>query len=290
MTKSDLRNLCVIWLAGILLSLAAAAFVYRMYDPANPAPAPVGMESPTTSWINAPATTIASAVQRNTVWTIVVICPFLFAPIGTLLYIIVRFSKKNNPVADQTHENLPLEVFWTVTPALVLVAMAIPAYAVLRKIDIQPSKADVQVTVKGAQFFWNYTFEKYGVSVTDDGTGTEPVYFPVNKMIRLNGMSEQVNHAWWVPAFGIKFDVIPGRITGGWIKPTKEGFFKGQCAELCGALHAYMWIHVKIVPEREFYQWLESKKAKWPADEEVRIKAILAGAPAQVINQLALAQ
>jgi cytochrome c oxidase subunit 2 len=134
---------------------------------------------------------------------------------------------------------------------------------------------DVVVDVTGYQFYWQYNFPKYGVTVTDDGTGTEPLVLPVESNVMLYGQSPQVNHAWWVPAFGLKFDVIPGRITRGWIRPTQKGFFKGQCAELCGTLHAYMLIHVKVVEEKEFYEWLREKGATFPPDEIDRVEGIL---------------
>ncbi|MBI1289993.1 cytochrome c oxidase subunit II [bacterium] len=270
----DIRNLVAIWVVGTLLAFASAALVYSFYSPAAPGGSPTET-SPITNWIFQPSTTVAEMVRVNTAWTVAVIFPFLFAPIITLLYIIGRFNEKNNPVPATFHEHLPLEVFWTIVPAVVLVAMAVPAYGVLRYMEKPPTKPDLVVDVVGAQFYWQYTLPKYDVTVTDEGDGKDPLVLPVDKAILLNGQSFQVNHAWWVPAFGVKFDVIPGRINTSWIRTKREGSYKGQCAELCGTLHAYMLIHVNVVPEKEFYQWLKKKGAKFPPEEQEYVAALL---------------
>ncbi len=276
MNKKDIRALVVIWIVGTLMAFLTAALVYAAYPggslPEGSAPT---AETATTSWISAPASPVADSVRVNFAWTIAVIFPFLYAPIMTLIYCIFRFSREKNPNADQFHEHVPLEVAWTILPALILVAMAVPAYQVLVLMEKRPTNPDVVLDITGHQFFWSYNFPKYDVSVTDDGTGRSPVLLPVDKDVLLKGTASQVNHAWFVPAFGVKFDVLPGRTTTSWVRPNSQGLFKGQCAELCGALHAYMWIHVKVVPEKEFYAWLKEKGATFPPDEAARISQLL---------------
>jgi cytochrome c oxidase subunit 2 len=270
----DIKILVGIWVVGTLLAVLCGWLTLAFYTPGTAYAAPTPQDA-TTWWLFQPATTIAELVRQNTAWTCVVILPFLFAPIMTLLFIIVRFSEKNSPRAANYHEHLPLEIFWTIVPAVVLVAMAVPAYRVLRYMEKPPAKPDVVVDITGAQFFWKYSLPEFDVLMTDDGTGTDPLVLPIDNTVLLAGSSSQVNHAWWVPAFGVKFDVIPGRITTSWIKTTKEGFFKGQCAELCGELHAYMLIHVKVVPEKEYYQWLQSKGAKFRPEHAQKVAKYL---------------
>jgi cytochrome c oxidase subunit 2 len=273
----DLRNLVLIWIAGTLLAFLTGGVVYSLYDSGAPSAAPTAATA-VTWWLFQPATTVADMVRINSAWTVAVIFPFLYCPILTLFYIMARFNEKNNPKAQHFDEHLGLEVFWTIVPAVVLVVMAVPAYGVLRYMERSPSRPDLVVDVVGAQYYWQYSLPKYDVLVTDDGSGQDPLVLPVNKAVLLNGASYQVNHAWWVPAFGVKFDVIPGRITSSWIRTKREGFFKGQCAELCGALHAYMLIHVKVVSEKEFYQWLKDKGATFPPEEIQFVEALL-GSP-----------
>lgn len=273
MNKKDLQILVAIWIGGFVLAALTGLFFLKIADHGAPGPAPT---DPTTSWVTLPASTLAEKVQVNAAWTVTVIFPFLFAPIFTLLYIIVRFSKAKNPKPADFHEHVPLEVVWTIIPAFVLVAMAVPAYKVLLYLEAHPERADVYVDVTEVQYYWQYHYPNYDVTVTDDGATTDnPLVVPVGKSVMLRGMSNQVNHAWWVPAFGLKFDVIPGRINTGWFRPTKTGLFKDQCAELCGALHAYMWIHVKVVKEKEYYEWLEEKGAVFPPDEIAYIEMVL---------------
>lgn len=274
LANKDIRNLVIIWVLGLAMA-GLSGLLYYLFGYASPAAFNPTEDMATTTWVTAPATTLAEQARGLTAWTIAVIFPFFFAPIMTLLYVIFRFGKSKNPVAETFHENVPLEIFWSIIPAFFLVAMALPAFKVLAYIDKEPEQVDHVVDVAGYQFYWQYTFPKYGVTVTDDGTGTEPLVLPVDNNIMLYGSSPQVNHAWWVPAFGLKFDVIPGKITRGWIRPTHEGFFKGQCAELCGALHGYMFIHVKVVPEKEFYQWLRQQGATFPLDEVEEIEKVL---------------
>lgn len=271
-TKKDIRNLVLIWVGGTLLAAITAGLSLSMHNPGLLSPTE---DMATTHWLSAPVTPIAEAVRYNWAYTILIIFPFLFCPILTLVYCIFRFSEKANAKASTFHENVPLEVFWTIIPAVVLVTMAVPSYSILKRLDAPPGKPDMMIDVVGAQFNWQYHFPKYDVDVTDDGTGESPLVVPVDKVIQLNGTSNQVNHAWWVPAFGLKFDVIPGRINSGWFEARHTGYFKGQCAELCGALHAYMWIHVEVVEEKEFYEWILERDGVIPEDEIERVRELL---------------
>lgn len=281
MKKFDLKVIVIVWVAAFLLAVGSAwLFLEGMMLPGQLNPTP---EMGTTNWIQSPATDIARDVHWLWAWTVAIIFPFLFGPILLLLYSMVRFRKSKNPRAATFHENVPLEVFWTVTPALFLVAMAVPAYGVLRKMDFPDKKPDVFVDVVGAQFYWQYSFPRYGVTVTDDGTGEVPLVLPHNKVVYMTGTSHQVNHAWWVPSFGVKYDVIPGRTNYGWFTTEQQGFFKGQCAELCGALHAFMWIHVEVVPEAEFYQWLDENGAEFPLEDREKILTYLGSERAREI-------
>ncbi|CAN5503533.1 hypothetical protein BH09SUM1_BH09SUM1_01330 [soil metagenome] len=272
--NKDIKILVGLWVAAFVVSGAMALWILFNYDPTAVQPIPTAV-SPIGSFINHPASSLANSVRVNTAWTVMIIMPFLFGPVFTLLYVCKRFSAKNNAHADDFHENLRLEIFWTIIPVFVLVAMAIPAFKVLMELERPNKDPDVVVDVVGVQFFWQYTFGKYDVTVSDDGTGTDPLVLPVNKVIMMHGTSQQVNHAWWVPAFGVKFDVIPSHINSGWFHTDREGFFKGQCAELCGSGHGNMWIHVRVVPEKEYFAWLKSKGAKFPLDEQPYIDSLL---------------
>ncbi|MCC7393140.1 cytochrome c oxidase subunit II [Candidatus Sumerlaeota bacterium] len=288
MAKKDIKILVGLWVLALVLS-ALTAWVYEIsYNPAVDTHGPDSIVHPITQWISLPASTVAERVRSETTWTIFIIFPFLYGPILTLLYIMTRFSKNRQPTPAPVRENLKLEVAWTTIPALVLIAMAVPAYDVLRYIEAKPTHPDQVVNVTGAQFYWQYELPRYGVVTTDNG-GTPTInketgraveedswlHLPLHKSVLLNGQSFQVNHAWWVPAFGVKFDVIPGRINTAWFDTKKKGYFKGQCAELCGALHAYMLINVVVEEEKDFYQWVLRKGGTIPAEEEAKVVSLL---------------
>ncbi len=215
-------------------------------------------DEPITNWLTQPEGPLAHAIRSNFLFSMATIMPFLFLAEGLLLYCIVRFRAKPGGRLATFHENLRLEVLWTVIPALTLVITAVPTYQTMRKMEVPP-KSDLVVGIIGHQFFWEYRYPKYGVSFAE-----EALVVPAGKVVTLNLSSVDVVHSWWVPAFGVKQDAFPGRITNAWFKAENPGHYKGQCAELCGKLHAKMYIDVNVVTPEEFEGWLMKKKLGGP--------------------------
>jgi len=213
-----------------------------------------GAEEPITNWLTKPEGPLAHIIRNNFLFSMATIMPFLFLAEGLLLYCIIRFKAKPGGRLATFHENLRLEILWTVIPALTLVITAVPTYQTMRKMEVPP-KSDLVVAVIGHQFFWEYRYPKYGVSFAE-----EPLVVPAGKVITLNLSSVDVVHSWWVPAFGVKQDANPGRINNAWFKAENPGRYKGQCAELCGKLHAKMYIDVDVVTPEEFEAWITKKK------------------------------
>ncbi|MCC6546071.1 cytochrome c oxidase subunit II [Candidatus Sumerlaeota bacterium] len=287
MAKKDIKIIVGLWVLALILS-ALTTWAYMIsYNPATATHGPASISEPTTHWLFQPASSVAERVRTESAWMVFIIMPFLYGPFLMLFYIISRFSKSRHPVADKPNENLTLEVAWTIVPALALIVMAVPAYEALRYMEIPPARPDQVINVTGAQFYWQYELPRYGLTTTDNGTitidaktgrATEEdswLHLPINKTVLMNGQSFQVNHAWWVPAFGVKFDVIPGRINTVWFDTKKKGYFKGQCAELCGTLHAYMRIQVVVEEEKDFYEWVLRKGGTIPEEEEARVVELL---------------
>ncbi len=222
-------------------------------------------EEPITNWLTSPEGPLAHTIRNNFFFSMATIMPFLFLAEGLLLYCVVRFKAKPGGRLATFHENLRLEVLWTVIPALTLVVTAVPTYQAMRKMEVPP-KSDLVVAVIGHQFFWEYRYPKYGVSFAE-----EALVVPAGKVVTLNLSSVDVVHSWWVPAFGVKQDANPGRITNAWFQADRPGRYKGQCAELCGNLHAKMYIDVQVVTPEEFESWIQKKRtpgapAGTPAD------------------------
>jgi len=203
---------------------------------------------------------------------------------GAMVYAIVKFRKSAGAKPGKFTHNATIEVIWTVVPAAILIALAVPAAETLIRMN---DTRDAQLTVKitGFQWRWQYDYIDEGVkfySVLDRESNAarqrgskidpatvenyllavdHPLVVPVNTKVRLLVTAADVIHAWWVPAFGVKQDAIPGYINEVWFKADTEGTYRGQCAELCGMDHGFMPIVVRVVPKTEYEAWLGSQRA-----------------------------
>jgi len=205
---------------------------------------------------------------------------------GAMIVAMVRFRKSKGAVADQKLlHNARLEATWTLIPVVILIGMAIPSVEKLIKIE-DTSGSGLTVKITGHQWYWQYEYLGSGVSFysrlarTSDvarqkGSGIDPrtvenyllevdkpLVVPTGVKVRLLLTANDVIHAWWVPAFGMKRDAIPGFVNEMWISvdADKPGTYRGQCAELCGADHGFMPIVVVAKPKAEFEAWLEEQK------------------------------
>ena len=204
---------------------------------------------------------------------------------AVMIYSIINHRKSKGAVAAQFHESATVEVIWTVIPLIVLVAIAIPATKTLLEIE-DSTKSDVTIQITGWQWKWQYEYRDQDLSffsnLSEDsnearqlGADTKlldnanhyllnvdkPIVVPVNKKVRLLITSNDVLHAWWVPAFAVKRDAIPGYINESHFTAEKTGIYRGQCAELCGKDHGFMPIVVKVVEEAEYAAWVSEQKA-----------------------------
>ena len=231
------------------------------------------------------------AVFHN--WMLVLIIVITLFVLGLLIYVMVRFNEKANPVPSKTTHNSLIEVVWTLVPVLILAAVAIPSFKLLFYQRVIPV-ADMTVKVIGNPS-WNWTYEYPDLGVNADKTtkvsftsyllpeekakdagvpyllATDtPMVVPVNKTVKLIVTSdpEGIIHSWAIPSFGMQINAIPGRLNEDWFKATKEGVFYGQCQELCGKDHAYMPIEVWVVSEVNYKAWADLE-LKQPKPEEL---------------------
>ena len=194
-----------------------------------------------------------------------------------LLYIAFRFNSSKNQVASTTTHNAVVEILWTVIPVILLIIIAIPSFRLLYVSETIP-KADLTIKAIGNQWYWSYEYPDYGDIVFDanmlnDDELSDPklrlletdtqIVVPINKVVKLQITSNDVLHAWTIPAFGVKMDAVPGRLNETWFKANREGIFYGQCSELCGPKHAFMPINVKVVSETEFESWIDFAKEEY---------------------------
>jgi cytochrome c oxidase subunit 2 len=254
-------------------------------------------------------------------WMCVLISIFVLVLLG---YTMLRYRRGANPTPSKTSHNTMIEVIWTLVPVLILVAIAIPSIRLIRA-QYSPPPADVTIKVIGNQWYWTYQYPdnggfeivsnmlkeqkdvKAGERFRTDADGPpllavdERLVIPAGKVVKFIVTSNDVIHAFAVPAFWTKMDANPGRLNETWVKVDKPGVYFGQCSELCGARHGYMPIAVEVVPEATFNAWIASKggtpKGAAPSPEAVPAEAAPApegdnsAMPADpVTNQAATAQ
>ena len=210
-------------------------------------------------------------------WICVGIFIVVFVP---MVIALVRHRKSVGHQAAKFHDNKAIEVLWTVIPVLILLGMAWPATSLVINMK-DTSKEDLTIKVTGHQWKWEYEYLDDGIrfmsnSATPadqiDGKQAKsenyllevdrPLVVPAGQKVRLVLTASDVIHAWWVPAFGVKQDAVPGFIRDTWFKVDEPGTYRGQCAELCGVGHGFMPVVVEVVPPEQFAAWKDEQKAQ----------------------------
>ena len=203
-----------------------------------------------------------------------------------LLYAIVKFNRRANPVPSKTTHNTAIEVIWTVIPALILVIIAVPSITLLaRQYETPPADA-ITIKAVGYQWYWGYEYPDHDVEVISNmlteeeaiasGEGEQFQMAVDNRMVvpygvplRIQTTAADVIHAFAVPALWFKQDAVPGRLNERMLVIDEPGVYYGQCSELCGALHGYMPIAVEAVSMEQFEAWVASQGGSMPGAEEV---------------------
>jgi len=207
---------------------------------------------------------------------LIIIAIFVF---WMLYKVVVDFDKEVNKSPEIfTHSSL-MEIIWTILPAVLLVIIAIPSFALLYSLDelINP---EITLKVVGHQWYWSYEYsDSFKSSINTGGYGFDSymisendlsprgafrlletdhkVVLPVDTHVRLLVTAADVLHSWAVPSFGIKIDACPGRLSQGSLFIKREGFFYGQCSEICGVNHGFMPIVVRSVKPEVYLEWLD---------------------------------
>jgi len=235
-------------------------------------------------------------IRHDQVWfynfLFIIITGISLFVLGLLLFIIVRFNKRANPTPAKFSHNTPIEIAWTIGPILILMVIAIFSFRLLYKEHDMP-KPFMTVKVTGRQWNWDYEYPDQKIAAytsqpMDEAAAkasnvpyllasTAPMVVPVNQVVHVDVVAEDVIHSFSVPAFGIKIDAVPGRMNETWFKAEKTGTYYGQCSQLCGINHAFMPIEVRVVSQADFDAWVASKATK-PAAAPAAAPA--AGSPA----------
>jgi len=242
---------------------------------------------------------------------IMLICAVIFVGVfSVMFYSVFKHRKSLGYKAAHFHENTVVEVVWTIIPFLILMGMAYPATKTVIAMK-DTSNPDLTIKATGYQWKWGYEYIKGDGDLAGVGDGIQlfsnlatprdqiydknvakspdyllevdtPLVVPVGKKVRILTTANDVIHAWWVPAFGVKQDAIPGFIRDTWFRADTTGTFRGQCAELCGKEHGFMPIVVKVVSVEEFKNWADQNKTKIAAAPAETLVDAAPAAPVQV--------
>ncbi|MGE5087742.1 MAG: cytochrome c oxidase subunit II [Candidatus Levyibacteriota bacterium] len=209
------------------------------------------------------------------------ICVVIFVAVfGVMFYSIFKHRKSVGHEAHQFHENTAVEIIWTVIPFLILLFMAFPATKTILAMK-DTSAPGMTVKVTGYQWKWGYDYLQEGFGFYSNLATPlaqienrapkgehyllevdQPLVVPADTKVRLLITANDVIHAWWVPAFGVKQDAIPGFVRDSWFMAEKPGIYRGQCAELCGKEHGFMPIVVEVKSKDDYAKWVDDQKKK----------------------------
>ncbi len=254
-----------------LLSGAAHAMFAEDNIPGQPVDWQLGLQLPATP-------VMQQLYDLHDFLNIIILAISVFV-LGLLVWVMMRYNAKSNPVPSKTSHNTFIEIIWTAVPVMILVVIAIPTLKVLYFMD-KAEDPDMTLKVIGHQWYWTYEYPDHGITFQsymkpdNELLPGEPrllavdnrVVVPVDTTVQVLITAADVNHNWAIPAFGIKKDAIPGHVNETWFHVTEPGIYYGQCSELCGVRHGFMPIAVEVVERPVFDRWVEQAKLEFASD------------------------
>jgi cytochrome c oxidase subunit 2 len=198
------------------------------------------------------ASTFAAGVDRAFIIIFSISAFFIIAITVFMIWMVIRFNRKKNQPAKQFTGNNTLEVIWTVIPLILVMIMFFYGERSFSKMRRVPADA-MKITAIGRMWQWSFD---YG-----NGKISDTLVVPADQPVRIDLKSMDVNHGFFVPAFRIKEDVIPGYNNYVWFSAFQIGEYDILCTAYCGLMHSGMVSKVKVVREPEFRAWLDSLKA-----------------------------
>jgi cytochrome c oxidase subunit 2 len=227
-----------------------------------------------------PQTIVAHQIYDLHLLVLGIVVAIAVGVFGVMFYAMLRHRRSLGHQARQYDDNKAVQILWTAIPVLIVVSLAFPATRTVIAMK-DTSSPDMTIKVTGYQWKWRYDYLGENVSFYSDlSTAREQIenkapkgesyllevdntmVVPVGKKVRILVTANDVIHSWWVPAFGVKQDAIPGFVRDSWFKVDIPGIYRGQCAELCGKEHGFMPIVVEAVPEERYRAWLTELQTK----------------------------
>lgn len=204
------------------------------------------------------ASNLADGVDKTFIFIFAIAFIFIIGITIFMIYTVIHFNRKKNKPAQQFTGSVKLEIIWTVIPLILVLIMFYygwKGFAPMRKVP----KDAMEITAIGRMWEWEFD---YG-----NGKTSKDLVIPLNKAVKLNLVSEDVNHSLSIPAFRVKEDVIPGYDNYLWFTPTYIGNYDVYCAEYCGLLHSNMLAKAKVVEQEEYDKWFANLEAQKPQQD-----------------------
>ena len=193
---------------------------------------------------------------------------------GLIGWVVVRYRRRSDDeIPVQTRYNLPLEIFYTIAPVIMVIVLFYHTVGVQNAI-LDDTEQDLTVDVVGSQWSWTFNHvldgQTEGPVVYTSGTGSNvpTLVLPVDQTVQFNLHSTDVIHSFGITGFLIRMDVIPGRVNHYEATPDTEGFYAGKCYELCGTSHSRMIFNVNVVSAEEYEQYLQELEQQGNTSDE----------------------
>lgn len=226
-------------------------------------------------------TTINDAVSGAMAYVMAVSVILTLLITVLMITFVIRYHRTRHPVAEQVESNVFLEVVWTVIPTILALAMFYYGWVGYRMMRTPPADA-MEVTATGRMWSWSFEYE--------NGKQSTELYVPVGQAIKVNLESVDVLHSFYIPAYMIKQDAVPGLTQFVWFLPEEEGTYNIFCAEYCGERHSFMITKCIVVPAAEFTEWVErdvavvALQAEGASEEELQAQLADAGERLSVLK------
>lgn len=189
---------------------------------------------------------------------------------GLLIWVLLRYRRRSDSdddtVPNQSAYNIPLEIFYTAAPVVVVAVLFGFSVATQERVDRLDDDPDVTVDVVGFQWSWEFRYVDEDLVVTGSEEELPELVLPVDQVVHLRLDADDVAHSFWVPDFLSKRDLIPGFTNEIQVTPTEAGSYRGRCAEYCGLDHWKMLYTVRVVSQEDYEAWLTEAKADADAD------------------------
>ncbi len=254
------------WLPAVLLPTLALFLVSCSNDNGQNSLAPKGKSAHTINNLFGPVFWVAAVIG-----VAVLTATVAFA-------VVFRYRPGTNDSPKQTHGSTPLEIGWTILPALILAVVAVPTVKTIFDLAREPKGHVLDVTVTGKQWWWQVEYPDAHVVTASE------LHIPVGRPVRIDLRSPDVVHSFWIPELAGKQDVIPGRTQKLVLRTDRPGTYLGQCAEFCGLSHANMRMRVIAQTPADFDVWLRGQQQGPVQRYEGSEVARLTGEKYQCIN------